>query len=148
MQIKAVRRITYDKPVKIFDLSVADTHNFSIGNAKVISHNCSAYHHGEGSLESTIVKLAQDYPGANNLNYLEPIGQFGSRLADTPASSRYIFTNLTPVFRKIFLKDDDLILKHLVEDGEEIEPERYLLILPSVLINGANGMGTGFATGS
>lgn len=106
----------------------------------------SAYHHGEASLESTIVKLAQDYPGANNLNYLEPIGQFGSRLADAPASSRYIFTNLTRSFRKVFPKDDDLILKHLVEDGDEIEPERYLPLLPNVLINGANGMGTGFAT--
>lgn len=106
----------------------------------------AAYHHGEASLESTVVKLAQDYAGANNLNYLQPIGQFGSRLSDTPASSRYIFTNLDPSFRKIFKKDDDLILKHLTEDGEEIEPERYLPILPNVLINGASGMGTGFAT--
>lgn len=105
----------------------------------------AAYHHGEASLESTIVGLAQDYPGSNNLNYLKPLGQFGSRLSNTPASSRYIFTDIAPIFRKIFKRDDDLILKHLVEDGEEIEPERYLPILPNVLINGANGMGTGFA---
>lgn len=106
----------------------------------------SAYHHGEASLESTVVKLAQDHPGANNINYLEPIGQFGDRLGDNPASSRYIFTNLAPSFRRVFPKDDDLILEHLEEDGEEIEPKRYLPILPNVLINGANGMGTGFAT--
>jgi DNA topoisomerase-2 len=106
----------------------------------------SAYHHGEASLESTIVKLAQDYPGANNLNYLMPIGQFGSRLSDANAATRYIFTNLEPCFRKLFKRDDDLILKYLTEDEEEIEPERYLPILPNVLVNGANGMGTGFAT--
>jgi DNA topoisomerase-2 len=106
----------------------------------------SAYHHGEASLESTIVKLAQDYPGANNLNLLKPLGQFGSRLSDTNAASRYIFTDLHPVFRKLFKRDDDLILKHLQEDGEEIEPERYMPVLPMVLVNGANGMGTGFAT--
>ena len=106
----------------------------------------SAYHHGEASLESTIVKLAQDYPGANNLNYLKPIGQFGSRLSDANAATRYIFTDLEASFRKLFKKDDDLILKHLEEDGEQIEPERYLPILPNVLVNGANGMGTGFAT--
>ena len=106
----------------------------------------AAYHHGEGSLESTVVGLAQDYPGANNLNYLKPLGQFGSRLSNSPSASRYIFTDLAPCFRKLFKKDDDLILKHLVEDGDEIEPERYLPILPNVLVNGTSGMGTGFAT--
>jgi DNA topoisomerase-2 len=106
----------------------------------------ACYHHGEGSLESTITKLAQNYPGSNNLNYLQPMGQFGSRLSETPASSRYIFTKLAPCFRKIFKKEDDLILKHLEEDGQKIEPEFYLPILPNVLINGSNGMGTGFAT--
>lgn len=106
----------------------------------------ACYHHGEGSLESTVVGLAQDYPGANNLNYLKPLGQFGSRLANSPSASRYIFTDLADCFRKLFKKDDDLILKHLIEDGDEIEPQRYLPILPNVLVNGTSGMGTGFAT--
>lgn len=146
MQIKSIRKLSYEKPIKVFDLSVEGVHNFTIGSSKIVSHNCSAYHHGEASLESTIVKLAQDYAGANNLNYLLPIGQFGSRLADSPSASRYIFTALASCFRKIFKRDDDLILNHLIEDGDEIEPVRYLPILPNVLINGANGMGTGFAT--
>lgn len=106
----------------------------------------AAYHHGEASLEATIVGLAQDYSGANNLNYLEPLGQFGSRLSPTNAASRYIFTKLSPAFRKIFKKEDDLVLEHLEEDGQQIEPLFYLPILPNVLINGVSGMGTGFAT--
>jgi DNA topoisomerase-2 len=106
----------------------------------------SQYHHGEGSLSGTIVGLAQDYTGSNNINYLKPIGQFGSRLSKSAGADRYIYTALHPIFRKIFPKEDDLILKHLVDDGDEIEPEFYLPILPNVLINGANGMGTGFAT--
>ena len=40
----------------------------------------SAYHHGEVSLCSTIVNLAQNYVGSNNMNLLEPMGQFGTRL--------------------------------------------------------------------
>lgn len=40
----------------------------------------SAYHHGEQSLYMTIVNLAQDYCGANNVNILSPNGQFGTRL--------------------------------------------------------------------
>lgn len=106
----------------------------------------AAYHHGEGSLEGAIVGMAQDFAGSNNLNYLVPDGQFGSRLSNTPASSRYIFTKLSPSFRKIFKKEDDCILENLMEDGVEIEPKFYAPLLPNVLINGASGMGTGFAT--
>ena len=40
----------------------------------------SAYHHGEVSLADTIVKLANDFMGSNNINLLEPCGQFGTRL--------------------------------------------------------------------
>jgi DNA topoisomerase-2 len=40
----------------------------------------SAYHHGEASLQSTIIGLAQDFVGSNNLNLLYPSGQFGTRL--------------------------------------------------------------------
>jgi DNA gyrase/topoisomerase IV subunit A len=41
----------------------------------------TAYHHGEVSLTMTIVGLAQDYVGSNNINLLEPSGQFGTRNA-------------------------------------------------------------------
>ena len=40
----------------------------------------AAYHHGEASLQGTIVKMAQDYIGSNNINLLQPNGQFGTRL--------------------------------------------------------------------
>jgi DNA topoisomerase-2 len=39
----------------------------------------SAYHHGEQSLASTIISMAQDYVGSNNINLLQPNGQFGTR---------------------------------------------------------------------
>lgn len=56
----------------------------------------SAYHHGEVSLMSTIINLAQNFVGSNNINILQPIGQFGTRLAGgkDSASPRYIFTML------------------------------------------------------
>ena len=40
----------------------------------------TAYHHGEASLETTIVGMAQDFVGSNNVNLLFPSGQFGTRL--------------------------------------------------------------------
>jgi len=49
---------------------------------------------------STIIGLAQNFVGSNNLNMLMPIGQFGTRLhgGKDAASPRYIFTQLRYVF--------------------------------------------------
>lgn len=108
----------------------------------------TAYHHGEASLQGTIVGLAQDYMGSNNINLLEPCGQFGSRLMNgkDSASPRYIFTRLQPITRKIFDNKDDPVLKYLEDDGKNIEPEYYCPIIPMVLVNGCEGIGTGFST--
>ena len=108
----------------------------------------SAYHHGEASLMGTIIGLAQNYVGSNNINLLEPIGQFGTRLAGGKdhASPRYIFTKMSPLTRLIFNVNDDPLLKYLSEDNQRIEPEWYMPILPMVLVNGAEGIGTGWST--
>jgi len=42
------------------------------------------YHHGERSLENTIVAMAQDFTGSNNLPYFCRDGQFGCVAPDTP----------------------------------------------------------------
>jgi len=107
----------------------------------------SAYHHGEASLNGAIVNMAQNYMGSNNINLLEPRGQFGTRLnngADS-ASERYIFTCLNPLTRHIFPEADDAILSYLNDDGTIVEPEYYVPILPFALINGITGIGTGFS---
>ena len=112
-----------------------------------VSEN-SSYHHGETSLNNAIVAMAQNFVGSNNINLLEPKGQFGSMLAggQDSASERYIFTHLNPLTRFIFPEEDDKILRYLEDDGMAIEPEYYVPILPFVLINGQTGIGTGFST--
>ena len=107
----------------------------------------TAYHHGEVSLADTIVKMAHDYVGSNNVNYLEPCGQFGTRLmgGKDASQTRYIFTKLMPQTRKIFDPNDDAILNYLTDDGKPIEPEYFMPVLPTVLINGSEGIGTGFS---
>ena len=108
----------------------------------------SSYHHGEVSLSQTITALAQDYVGSNNLNLLLPLGQFGTRYNGIKgaASPRYIFTNLNPITRKIFMENDDNLLLYNVEEGLKIEPVWYAPIIPMVLVNGAEGIGTGWST--
>jgi DNA topoisomerase-2 len=107
----------------------------------------SAYHHGEVSLADTIVKLANDYTGSNNVNLLEPCGQFGTRLmgGKDASQTRYIFTRLTPEARNVFDPRDDAILTYLDDDGRSIEPDFYMPTLPMVLVNGTEGIGTGFS---
>ncbi|XP_059462496.1 DNA topoisomerase 2 isoform X2 [Corylus avellana] len=108
----------------------------------------SAYHHGEQSLQSTIVGLAQDFVGSNNINLLLPSGQFGTRNygGKDHASARYIFTQLSPITRFLFHKDDDDLLNYLNEDGQSIEPTWYMPIIPMVLVNGSEGIGTGWSS--
>ncbi|XP_052896689.1 DNA topoisomerase 2 isoform X2 [Anopheles moucheti] len=108
----------------------------------------SAYHHGEQSLCSTIVNLAQNYVGSNNINLLYPGGQFGTRLTGgkDSASPRYIFTMLSELTRSIFHPLDDPLLEYQMDDNLRIEPVWYLPIIPMLLINGADGIGTGWAT--
>jgi DNA topoisomerase-2 len=104
------------------------------------------YHHGEQGISGVICNLAQDFTGSNNLNWLEPIGQFGSRLSPVPAAARYIFTKMSKNFRLYFRKEDDIILEHLYEDDFKIEPNFFVPILPGVLLNSSQGIGTGFAS--
>jgi DNA topoisomerase-2 len=106
----------------------------------------SSYHHGEASLNGAIVNMAQTFVGSNNINLLEPNGQFGTRLhADDSASERYIFTQLNPLTRAIFPDVDDAVLNYLDDDGTIVEPEFYAPIIPFALVNGISGIGTGFS---
>ncbi|KAF9905433.1 DNA topoisomerase 2 [Linnemannia zychae] len=108
----------------------------------------AAYHHGEQSLTMTIVGLAQDYVGSNNVNLLLPNGQFGSRMqgGKDAASARYIFTALAPITRRVFHAHDDPLLTYLNDDGDSIEPEWYMPVIPMVLVNGSEGIGTGWSS--
>lgn len=61
-------------------------------------------------------------------------------------SCRYIFTMLSSLARLIFPSSDDSQLSYLHEDNVRIEPEWYCPIIPMVLVNGAEGIGTGYST--
>ena len=108
----------------------------------------SAYHHGENSLQQAIVGMAQIYVGTNNINLLSPNGQFGSRCqgGQDASSARYIFTLLSKLTRLIFKEEDNAILNYQNDDGQQIEPEYYVPIIPMILVNGGIGIGTGYST--
>jgi len=108
----------------------------------------AAYHHGEASLNGTIISMTQNFVGSNNINLLVPKGQMGSRLQGgrDAASPRYVHTYMEDIVSKIFRKEDACLLKHVEDDGDVVEPEYYLPVVPLLAINGSLGIGTGYST--
>ena len=118
-----------EKPLKVFQLA-----------GKVAAD--AFYHHGNASLESSIITMAQGFK--NNMSLLDEIGQFGSLRSPEPGAARYIGTKLNKNFRLLY-KDFEL-LDYKEEEGVEIEPKFFLPIVPTVLINGSSGIAVGFSS--
>jgi len=129
------KRKLYTNEIKVAQLA---------GNVSEVT----AYHHGETSLQQAIIGMAQIFVGTNNINLLVPNGQFGTRIlsGNDASSARYIYTLLSKLARLIFKEEDNSILNSQFEDGDQIEPEYYIPIIPMILVNGGIGIGTGFST--
>ncbi len=110
--------------------------------------NFTHYHHGDASIAESINKMTQEFPGSNNMAYLEPDGQFGVRFdgGKKCAAPRYTSVKKKGWWRNIFVPDDDVILEHTYEEEEVCEPKFMLPIIPLFLVNGAKGIGTGWST--
>jgi DNA topoisomerase-2 len=100
----------------------------------------------EASLQGTIVNMAQNCCGSNNVNLLRHLvsserAAWGGRTPLHPI----IFTKLEAIARTIFHPDDDELLNYLEDDGSNIEPRFYVPVIPMVLVDGADGIGTGWS---
>ncbi|ORX87085.1 DNA topoisomerase II [Basidiobolus meristosporus CBS 931.73] len=123
--------------------------------ADYVREHCS-YRHGKQSLCAIIIGLAQNFMGSNNINLLEPIGQFGTRAqarslsiegGKDAAHVRHIHTSLADIAPFIFHPADEPLLAYLKsDDGQIIEPQWYIPIVPLLLINGGEGVGTGWSS--
>lgn len=99
------------------------------------------YHHAETSAQDAATLMAATWK--NNTPLLEGDGNFGTRLIQKASPARYIFAKVHDNFYNIFLDN------HLTppSDDEEIKiPKYYLPIIPFVLLNGVQGVATGFST--
>ena len=131
----SIKKFTSDKmETKVFQLSgyIAETMN---------------YHHGSASLEKTIINMAQDYVGANNIPLLLPLSQFGSRFSGGKdhGAARYIKTTLNrKLVSALFRRDDDYILEYNKDEGQINEPIYYCPIAPYVLLESLEVPATGW----
>lgn len=108
----------------------------------------SAYHHGSASLQGAIAKMTQGFVGSNNIPLLVNDGETGTRLLNggDAGQGRYVQTRLEKITRVIFHPDDDALLEHLYDNGSPIEYKYFMPILPMLLVNGSEGIASGFST--
>ena len=92
------------------------------------------YHHGDASLNGTIVHLAQVFAGARRFPYLIGVGQFGSRHGDEAGSARYISVKLSPLTKAAFPPADRWHLPYVYEDGERAEPQYFVPVAPMAVL--------------
>jgi len=118
-----------EKPMKLFQLA---------GRVAAEAY----YHHGNTSLESAMIGMGQRFK--NSMPLLEGVGQFGSLRSPSAGAHRYISAKLHPNFRLVY--QDFELLENKIEEGEKIEPEFFLPIVPTVILNGSSGIAVGFAT--
>lgn len=108
------------------------------------------YHHGDASLNDAIIKMAQAFPGSNNIPLLKNASDgFGTRQenGNDCGQPRYLTINArNDIIRMIYPAIDDNILKRRVEDDEIVEPIYYVPIIPMIVVNGCNGIGMGWST--
>ncbi|EDL0982008.1 hypothetical protein COP89_08660 [Salmonella enterica subsp. enterica serovar Typhimurium] len=104
------------------------------------------YKSGGDNMGGTIIKMAQAFPGSNNIPYFDRDGQFGSIMSPEASSARYISVSVSEVTRKIFRKEDEGILTYHYLGEERLEPKFFLPVIPMFLVNGMQGIGSGYST--
>lgn len=118
-----------EKPMKVFQLG---------GQVSSLA----LYVHGDTSMNNAIISMNQTFK--NNLPLLEGHGQYGNLKVQQAGAPRYVGTKLSENFRLLY-KDFDL-LKNNWEEGYEIEPDFFLPIIPTVIVNGGSGIAVGYAS--
>lgn len=108
----------------------------------------ACYHHGETILSDVVVTMTQDFMGANTIPWFVKEGLFGTRYqgGKDAAETRYSHTYPERLVAYILRKEDLPILDYVKDEGNDVEPITYVPIIPMILVNGAQGIGTGYAT--
>lgn len=101
----------------------------------------NGYNHGDGPACQAISHMAQDFPGSNNIPFFLKKGNFGNKFIKEPSAPRYIYVKNNPFFKKVFI--DKMLEKN---DLDNPEPKYFLPIIPTILLNGVEGVAVGFAT--
>jgi DNA gyrase subunit A len=114
--------------------------------AKVVGEVLGKYHpHGDSSVYDALVRMAQDF----SLRYrlVDGQGNFGSVDGDPPAAYRYTEARLTAIAAELLADIDKDTVDFVANfDDSTVEPTVLPSRVPTLLINGSNGIAVGMAT--
>lgn len=104
------------------------------------------YLHGDASAAGSISMLAAPY--VNNVPLLDGIGSFGTRVApvDGIGAPRYTYVKRGKAAMELMFPDMDIVPTKENYDGSTIEPQHFLPLIPTVLLNGVSGIAVGWST--
>ncbi len=115
-------------------------------SARIVGEVLGKYHpHGDSAVYDAMVRLAQTWSMRYTL--VDGQGNFGSIDGDSPAAMRYTETRMAGLAMEV-MRDID---KNTVDfrpnfDDSLEEPTVLPAVLPTLLVNGANGIAVGMAT--
>ena len=114
--------------------------------AKVVGQTMGVYHpHGDSAIYDTMVRMAQPF----TLRYplIDGQGNFGSVDGDPPAAMRYTECRLMRIAGEM-LADIDMETVDFVPNYDEstTEPSVLPTRIPTLIVNGSNGIAVGMAT--
>ena len=114
--------------------------------AKVVGEVLGKYHpHGDSSVYDALVRMAQDF----SLRYtlVDGQGNFGSVDGDPPAAYRYTEARLTAIASDLLADIDKDTVDFVANfDDSTAEPTVLPSRIPTLLVNGSNGIAVGMAT--
>lgn len=106
------------------------------------------YQHGAQSLTTTAEGMCQFFTGKNNLQLFDDVGQFGSRyeMGKDCSAARYLKLRPSKVFPKMFRHEDNIVIHPMIEENKEIEPSQLAPLIPLLLVNGSDQLGSGWSS--
>jgi DNA gyrase subunit A len=113
--------------------------------AKLTGMVMSIHPHGDASISEAINQMAGPY--CNNVPWLDGHGAFGTRINPTAfGSPRYVSAKFNSFGKEVIFKDWEIVPLKPSYDETDVEPAMLLPLIPLVLLNGVQGIATGYST--
>lgn len=109
---------------------------------------CMGYHHGDASLNGSIVHMNQSFPGAREFPFMLAMSNYGTRKkgGSDAMAARYGYTKLNKQFVNALLPEiDNYILRYVEVEGQRCEPEFYVPIICYSILESYSSPGHGWS---
>jgi len=113
--------------------------------AKLTGQVMAIHPHGDASIADAINQMSGPY--CNNIPFFDGIGAFGTRINPTAfGSPRYVSSKISNFTKDVIFKDWEIVAMKPSYDETDVEPTMLLPLIPILLLNGIQGIATGYST--